>query len=352
MPMHARWRAGLLFLGLFFLTGCGLQQLRGVDPSAVPTALASTGAQQVAVRQYIQDVATGQYAAAWKMLTPERQRRQSVDRFADLWRGRGQVLWGTGDLFLWPAAIDEVRARFWVQHANGGGIETFAFHLDPVAGEWRIADEQEFRLQADTNPRALTASPSDFARALVRNVYGPIYLPTFRMLDDEPYEGGRIVVFRFLDPLIGPKEEGPHPTAMLLYLRPENGGWGMYGGGAIGTLAEPVLGAVVCAWTWIHLAGWEPRNLPRTAAFYCTVGDPRVAAVEIKRVDGGVQRARVNGRQAVVFPYVWDSPTKLWPAQLPTSIRLFDTNGQPLDLSTCCTVAQVQQSRLATQTAP
>ena len=100
---------------------------------------------------------------------------------------------------------------------------------------------------------------------------------------------------------------------------------------------------VDCAWTWIHLAGGEPRNLPRTAAFYCTVEDPRVAAVEIQRLDGGVQWARVSGRQAVVFPYVWDSQTKLWPAQHPASIRLFDAAGQPLDLPVCCTVAQAQQ---------
>lgn len=170
-------------------------------------------------------------------------------------------------------------------------------------------------------------------------------------LDDEPFDSGRIVIFRVFSPDLSPRTKGPQLIAMLLFVRPENGGWVSAGGGAIGTLAAPGRSSVDCAWTWTHLSGWQPRNLPETAAFYCTVEDARMESIEIARVDGGVQRVRVDGRQAVVFPYRWDSQTQGWPAQHPKAIRLFDASGRRLNLSVCCTMDQAPRVATATRTA-
>jgi hypothetical protein len=104
----------------------------------------------------------------------------------------------------------------------------------------------------------------------------------------------------------------------------------MVGGGAIGTVAALDEGwAVSCAWTWLRFVAGEPT----VAAFYCAVEDPRVALVELERLDGDVQRAEVAGRQAVVFPYAWDMAAR-WPAQQPRAIRLYDRTGAALGLPT------------------
>ena len=109
----------------------------------------------------------------------------------------------------------------------------------------------------------------------------------------------------------------------------------MAGGGAIGTMVEMDRYAVGCAWTWLRFIAGEPT----VAAFYCTVEDPHVAAIELERVDGAVQRREVVGQRAAVFPYAWDMGTK-WPAQQPRAIRLFDTAGAPLALATSPTQGQ------------
>ncbi len=46
-----------------------------------------------------------------------------------------------------------------------------------------------------------------------------------------------------------------------------------------------------------------------------------------------MQRVEVASKRAVVFPYPWDMQTK-WPPQQPRAIRLFDTAGALLALTT------------------
>ena len=94
--------------------------------------------------------------------------------------------------------------------------------------------------------------------------------------------------------------------------------------------------SVSCAWEWLRLTA------PTIAGFYCVVQDRRIAAIELTRVDGTVQRVELNGRRVAVFPYPWDFGAR-WPAQQPQALRLHDGNGALLDLPT---------SPLATATVP
>src|SRR5919204_5099999 len=96
----------------------------------------------------------------------------------------------------------------------------------------------------------------------------------------------------------------------------------MAGGGAIGTMAPMDRYAASCAWTWLRFVDAQSGE-PNTAAFYCTVEDPRVATLELERVEGGIPRTSVSGRRAAVFPYARDRE-RPWPAQQPKAIRLFD----------------------------
>ena len=181
----------------------------------------------------------------------------------------------------------------------------------------------------------MASTPTDLARTYVVANYGSLWLATLEVLQQEAFEDGQVVVFRVLNPLLEPKTAGPRPTAILLFARPQDGGWRMAGGGGIGTMVEMDRSAVGCAWTWLRFIAGEPT----VAAFYCTVEDPHVAAIELERVDGAVQRREVVGQRAAVFPYAWDMGTK-WPAQQPRAIRLFDTAGAPLALATSPTQGQ------------
>jgi hypothetical protein len=47
-----------------------------------------------------------------------------------------------------------------------------------------------------------------------------------------------------------------------------------------------------CASTWLRFA----PNVPTTAAFYCTIEDPRVAALDLETIEGAHFRSNVVGR--------------------------------------------------------
>jgi hypothetical protein len=233
------------------------------------------------------------------------------------------------DLFVWPAAEDEVRADLWIQRSTtAGSRDRVSFDLQRVGSAWRIADEH-----GPGHHEQFAQGPANTLVNLARNYvvgnYGSLWLSSLLVLDQEPFADGQVVIFRVLNPLLEPKTAGPRPTAILPFARPRDGGWEMAGGGTIGTIAAMDQYAVSCAWTWLRDIGGEPT----VAAFYCTIEDPRVAAVELERVDGAVQRVDADGKHAVVFPYPWDMQTK-WPAQQPRAIRLFDRGGRPLSLPT------------------
>jgi len=176
----------------------------------------------------------------------------------------------------------------------------------------------------------LLLSPADVARTFAVKNYGLRSLPTVAVLDEEPLGDDQAIVFRVRNTGLPLAAAGPRPTAVALGVRTNGLTWEMIGGGAIGTVATLDEGwAVSCAWTWLRFAVDEPP----LAAFYCAVDDPRVASVELERIDGAVQRADTAGRRAVVFPYAWDMAAR-WPAQQPRAIRLYDAAGAPLALPT------------------
>ena len=323
-------RARLLLTALTLLASNSCTRLGPTRPAPTQlTDLPVTSAQQAVVRQYLDLVAAERYADAWQLLTPERQGRETPEAFAADWRAWGRVVPEDGSPFIWPAAEDQVRAEVWIQYSAGGGSrDRVLFDLQQVGGMWRIADEHG-RGHHERGSPTTSSTPTDLARTYVAGNYGSLWLSTLEVLDEEPFEDGQVVVFRVLDPLLEPRTAGPRPTAILLFALPQDGGWHMAGGGSIGTIIEMGRYAVACAWTWLRFIAGPPT----IAAFYCTVEEPRVAASELERVDGAVQRVDVVGKRAVVFPYAWDMQSK-WPAQQPHAIRLFDTTGAPLALMT------------------
>jgi hypothetical protein len=326
----------LALLGLVLAINCA-----PVRPSQAPllassaASLPDTSAQKALARQYLELVTAERYTDAWQLLTPERQRRQSPDVFAADWQAWGRLLPDpSGNLFVWPAADDEVRADVAIQYsATSWSRDHLSIDLERLANCWRIADEHG-RGHHERGVPTTAGAPTDLARNYVLGIYGSLWLATLDVLDQEPFEDGQVLIFRFVDPLLEPRTAGPRPIAVLLFAEMRDGGWGMSGGGAIGTVAEVDRYAVSCAWTWLR-----DNEGPTVAAFYCTVEDPRVAAIELERVDGRVQRLDVTGKRAAMFPYAWDMQTK-WPAQQPRAIRLFDIAGNALPLSTSSVIGQ------------
>ncbi|HEU4793552.1 MAG TPA: hypothetical protein VFS96_07830 [Nitrolancea sp.] len=330
---------GLGILAMVLLGSPGLASQSSGDqskPASGAWMLPDTSAQQAVVRQYLELLADGHYADAWRLLSPSRQSELPLDKFTAAWQARGRVIITNergpyAKTFLWPAAVDQVRASFMVRESHSGGGQTWGFTMARSGGAWRIADEQFLGPLAVELPPV--SSPTEAVERAVRMNYGSIWLPSISILYNEPYDDGRVIIFRVLNPLLEPKEEGPRSTAIMYYLRPDQGGWTFAGGGSIGTIVVIGVSPVACAWTWLRFPVSHATDAPATAAFYCTIEDPRVATIELQRVDGAVQRANVLGKQAVVFPYAASFRTP-WPAQHPAAIRLFDATGQPLDLPT------------------
>lgn len=320
-------------------------------PVLTASGLPDTSAQEAVVGQYLDLLVAERYAEAWRLLSPAQQWQRPADRFAATWRERGRILTRHPDtgqpvLFIWPSAIDEVRAEFRLQPAangrdRGSPWERVLFRLVRVDAAWRIAGE--YPRLTPSGQRTIVrfepwATPESVVRNVVRRDAGALYLPTVDLLYEAPHTSGpiagRLVVFRALYPaLVGdvaPRERdaGSLPVAILLFIRPAPGGWTFVGGGGVGDIILLDRYPVACALTWLRLPG-GPAHDP---AYYCTVEDPRVAVVEIVREDGNVQRADV-GRRTVVFPFAGNS-AQGWPPRQPRAIRLFDPTGRPLDLPT------------------
>lgn len=322
----------LLGLSTLVLVACSLRPLAIVDGVGTADALAlavakDTATQQALVSNYLHLIHDHRYAEAWALLSPERQKREPLDRFVDDWRTRGEVSFAYPTaLVTWPAAYDDVRAMVVLMHENSGGRETLDVKLVPVQGQWRIDDERVWGPSARSAPLA-PPTVEGLIRDAVLFRWGSLWVPTMRILESEPFRDGRIVIYRALVPS-NHDQDVIYREVVLEYARSYDGGWGFFGGGYIGTVIgiDP-RDAVQCAWTWISLADG-------VAGFYCLVQDPRVATVELVRTDGGVMRQDVNGRQAIVFPYSWDASHQRWPDQQPRAIRIFDSRGQSLDLPT------------------
>jgi hypothetical protein len=179
-------------------------------------------------------------------------------------------------------------------------------------------------------------SPVQATRWETARTYGLRALATMEVLDQQQLDDLMVVTVSVDNARIA---NGPRPTAIVRSLVPDGLRWQLKGGGAIGTIAAlDGNDAVSCAWTWLRLPTREGEQ--PLAGFYCIKRDDRVAAIEIDRVEGGVQRVDVTTRRVALFPYAWPWNAK-WPAQLPRAIRLYDHSGVLLALPTSPTAPGV-----------
>jgi hypothetical protein len=293
--------------------------------------LPATTEQLALARRYVSLVAEARYAEAWQLLTPERQVAEPLDDFFSAWSAWGRVMADDEHqgALLWPSDEDEVRADVWLERPGGSGHrERIVLQLARSIEGWRIADERGQGHHERPGALVPASSADDVARRYVAENYGPMWLADLEVLDQEPFEGGEVVVFRVLNPLLDRKPE-PTPTGILLFALPSQDGWQVAGGREIGTIVELGRYAVSCAWTWLRFT----PGAPTVAAFYCSVEDSHIAAIELDTVEDHTFRTEVLGRRSVVFHYAWDSAAR-WPAQQPRSLRLYDAVGRLLDLPT------------------
>ncbi len=171
---------GLGILSMVLLGSPGVASQSSGDQSKLESGawmLPDTSAQQAVVRQYLELLAAERYADAWQLLSPSRQSEQPLDQFTAVWQARGRIMITDGQgpyakTFLWPAAIDKVRARFMVRESHSGGEQTWSSTLARNGGVWRITEEQSLGSFDAEEPPA--SSPVEAVERAVRMSYGPI----------------------------------------------------------------------------------------------------------------------------------------------------------------------------------
>ena len=179
-------------------------------------------------------------------------------------------------------------------------------------------------------------SPVEATRWVTARTYGLQASATMEVLDQQTLDGLTVVTVSIENTRIA---NGPRQTAIVRTMVPDGPRWQLVGGGAIGTIAAlDGDAAVSCAWTWLRFPTQEDEQA--LAGFNCITRDPRVAAIEIERVEGGLQRVDVTARRVALLPYVWPWNAK-WPVQLPRAIRLYDRSGALLALPTSPTAPDV-----------
>jgi len=270
---HATHTATIPNVGLPASNSKSLPGLSAYDPQVSVT------------REYLGDLATLNYSAAYQLLAPSVRAAQTEPQFeAD--RKQAGVL---GQATVWADDQNSTRAEYVVGRPDGSkDARRHRFLLLNEQGRWWVAQEAAL-------PDAPPAAPSLSAAMLayVQQRAGTVWTKSAELLRQEGFEGGQLLLFSYIDPKPSSILTAER-LAILTYYVNGPGGWQFAGGGTVGLAAGMNLADVAMGFTTFG-AGQQ------YVAYYGVVENTNAVSVSFQEPSGAGHTENVKGQKTILF---------------------------------------------------
>jgi hypothetical protein len=253
--------------------------------------------QEATVEAYLRALGmTGEaadYEAAYALLTPERRSQETLETFSTL----GDSMLASFQLLnYWSMDEGTVRTSSWV---DGEKLTLWEFDLQQTSEGWRVAAEAMIEGTKPVGP-----TPADAAREAMRMTYGEAWMSNFRVLLEEPWQEGQIIMLFMMAPqMTGARADEwgrAVPFGMTVYAQEGEEGWevstvGAWFGEQVGDAFQGRLGQYDISLG----AFFAPSD---EVAFYGIVERADIARVEMVEENGTRHSADVGEEGAFFLP--------------------------------------------------
>src|SRR5579862_4179949 len=182
-------------------------------------------AQVGVTKQYLLDLASLNYRAAYQRLAPSVRQGLSEAQFTADRKQEGVL----GQPVVWADDETSSRAEYALGRADGGNeTRRHRFFLKNEGGQWWIGQEMPLASDLPVAP-SLSAAMNRF----VQQRAGKIWTGTIELLRQEAFEGGQLLLFSYIEP----DPAGiltAERIATLNYYTDASDGWHFEGGGTTG----------------------------------------------------------------------------------------------------------------------
>jgi len=241
---------------------------------------------QVAVtREYLGDLASLNYSAAYRLLAPSVRANLSQSEFEAQRRAEGVL----GQPAAWADDQTSTRAEYVLGRVDGSRDDRrHRFLLKQEGGRWWLDHEVPLAETRQPAP-SLSAAVTDF----VRQRAGRIWAGSAELLRQEGFENGQLLLFSYVE---------PHPAdnltaervAVLTYYVNSSSGWQFSGGGNTGLVPGMADSDVSMGFT-----AFGPNQ--QFTAYYGVIENTNTATLDFEEPSGAKHTQDVNGQQTVLF---------------------------------------------------
>jgi hypothetical protein len=276
--------------------------------------LAAYDPQVQVTRDYLQDLVTLNYAAAYQLLAPSTRARLSETDFEAARKAEGAL----GQPSVWADDQTSTRAEYVLGKPGASARpQRHRFVLKQEDGRWWIDQETPLASRLPAAP-TLTAAMQQF----VQQRAGTVWMRSIELLRQEGFEGGQLLLFSYIE---------PHPAtvltaeriAVLNYYVDASDGWHFEGGGATGLPAVMGLADVAMGFTTFG-------DNQAYEAYYGVIENTNAVSLRFEEPNGAGHTQNVKGQRTVLFVNE-RNPFEQPPFSQPfKSLRLTDVYGNSM----------------------
>lgn len=285
-----------------------------VSNSKSLTNLGAYEAQVQITREYLGDLVTLNYPAAYKLLDPSVRGSLNEVDFTAARKAEGAL----GQPMVWADDQTSTRAEYVLGKPGGGSAPgRHRFQLKEEAGRWWMDREVPLASSLPVAPNLPAAM-----REFVHQRAGTVWVSSLELLRQEGFEGGQLLLFSYIE---------PHPAvvltsarvAMLTYYVDQADGWHFEGGGVTGSPAVMGLADMAMGFT----AFGPDENY---TAYYGVIENTNAVSLRFEEPNGAAHTQNVKGQQTVLFVNERNPFEQLPFSQPFKSLRLTDVYGNSM----------------------
>ncbi|MFI5268229.1 MAG: hypothetical protein ACHQ7M_12715 [Chloroflexota bacterium] len=247
--------------------------------------LAAYSPQVELTKQYLLDLTSLDYGAAYQLLAPSVRAGLTQAQFGAERRAEGVL----GQPLVWADDVSSTRAEYVLGKPDGGrDIRRHRFLLRQEAGRWWLDHEAPINTSLPVAPN-LSAAMNQF----VMQRAGRIWMNSVELLRQEGFEGGQLLLFSYIEPR-PPGILTAERLAVLNYYVDQGDGWHFQGGGSTGSPAGMNAADVSLGFT-----AFGPDQ--QYTAYYGVIENTNAVSLAFEEPNGAGHSQNVKGQRTVLF---------------------------------------------------